>query len=296
MGRRLPAILLPMKRALTRIYIVLSAILITAWIALYFSPQIVGWDPSPGRLLRLRLAGRTFQAHDQIRKGVGHYRAANYEQAIDRFRAAIELDPGLRVAQLDLANTLAHSYQMTGDLGDLQRSAAEYRVLLEKDAQDADALRGLGYLLLNAGDTEQSQEYLTRAARVQHTTELIAEDEQVPPLSSVSPPLRPQPQRAASTEQGEAARQVSASTADQHLIHKVEPIYPEMARVARIHGDVELAVVISKTGSVTEMRAINGPPLLVLAARDAVREWRYRPFLVDGSPVAMHTTVTISFQ
>src|SRR5437764_13764227 len=117
-----------MKRALTRLYIVISAILIAAEIALYV---YTNWDYSLfGRHELWRYAGHTFQAHAHIRKGVGYYRAANSDRALAEFNAAIELDPRLRVAQLDLANTLAHRYQITGDLGDLQRSAVEYRVLV----------------------------------------------------------------------------------------------------------------------------------------------------------------------
>ncbi len=66
------------------------------------------------------------------------------------------------------------------------------------------------------------------------------------------------------------------------LIHRVEPIYPSMARNVRIQGNVLLAAVIGKDGTVQNLQVVSGHPMLVRAALDAVRQWRYRPYALNG--------------
>lgn len=75
----------------------------------------------------------------------------------------------------------------------------------------------------------------------------------------------------------------------------VEPKYPPMARVASIKGEVVLAVVIDKGGHVASARAVSGHPILVQTALDAVKQWTYSPYLVNGEPVAVESTVKVSF-
>jgi protein TonB len=79
------------------------------------------------------------------------------------------------------------------------------------------------------------------------------------------------------------------------LIAKIEPRYPPLAQKARIQGDVLLTAIISKTGEVENLTLVSGHPMLVPAAFDAVRQWRYRPFLLNGEPVEVETTVTVTF-
>jgi protein TonB len=79
------------------------------------------------------------------------------------------------------------------------------------------------------------------------------------------------------------------------LLAKIEPKYPPLARAARIQGDVILNAIISKTGNVENLTLVSGHPMLVPAAFDAVRQWRYRPYLLDGEPVEVETTVTLTF-
>src|SRR5581483_2759058 len=66
------------------------------------------------------------------------------------------------------------------------------------------------------------------------------------------------------------------------LVHRVEPIYPRIALAARITGVVQLKAIIGKDGTIRELEAVQGSPLLVPAALDAVRQWRYRPYLLNG--------------
>ena len=80
------------------------------------------------------------------------------------------------------------------------------------------------------------------------------------------------------------------------LIQKIEPAYPPLARAARIQDEVVLTANISKTGEIQNLILISGHPMLVPAAIEAVRQWRFRPFLLNGEPVEVETTITLTFQ
>ena len=79
------------------------------------------------------------------------------------------------------------------------------------------------------------------------------------------------------------------------VLKKVMPTYPLLATKARIHGEVVLDVDISKEGTVESLRAVSGHPMLIPAAIDAVKNWRYKPYVVDGKPVPVQTQVTVNF-
>ena len=79
------------------------------------------------------------------------------------------------------------------------------------------------------------------------------------------------------------------------LVHKVLPIYPPLARTARIQGQVVLQAVISKQGVIENLRLLNGHPMLVPAAVEAVRQWRYRPYFLNNEPVEVETQITVNF-
>jgi periplasmic protein TonB len=79
------------------------------------------------------------------------------------------------------------------------------------------------------------------------------------------------------------------------LISRVQPIYPPIAIQARIQGSVVLHAIISKEGGVSELQLLSGHPLLVNAALEAVRQWRYSPTLLSGQPVEVETTITVTF-
>jgi periplasmic protein TonB len=79
------------------------------------------------------------------------------------------------------------------------------------------------------------------------------------------------------------------------LIRRVIPPYPELAKVMRVEGTVELAATISKTGAIVNLRVVSGPAALQQAAFDAVSNWRYRPYLLNGQPVDVETTVNVVF-
>jgi protein TonB len=80
-----------------------------------------------------------------------------------------------------------------------------------------------------------------------------------------------------------------------NLIQRVQPVYPVLARQARIQGTVVLRAVISREGTIEKLQVASGPPLLVQAAIDAVRQWRYRLYLLNNEPVEVDSQVTVNF-
>ena len=90
--------------------------------------------------------------------------------------------------------------------------------------------------------------------------------------------------------------QLGGSAAAAKLLNKVQPIYPELARQQRIQGVVRLKTIIGVDGTIQQLELISGHPLLVQAAMDAVRQWRYQPILVNGKPVEVETTIDVYFQ
>lgn len=79
------------------------------------------------------------------------------------------------------------------------------------------------------------------------------------------------------------------------LIKRVEPSYPPLARAARVQGEVVLTAVISVNGDIENLQLVSGHPMLVPAAITAVKQWRYKPYLLNGQPVEVETTITVIF-
>ena len=88
---------------------------------------------------------------------------------------------------------------------------------------------------------------------------------------------------------------ISAGVAIGMLIQKTTPIYPPIAKAARVSGTVVLQAVISKEGTIKDLHVVSGPAMLQQAALDAVRQWRYRPYLLNNEPVEVDTTVNVIF-
>ena len=80
-----------------------------------------------------------------------------------------------------------------------------------------------------------------------------------------------------------------------NLIYRLQPAYPALARQARVQGTVVLRAIISREGTIENLQVLSGHPLLVKAAIDAVRQWRYRPYVLNGEPVEVETQVTVNF-
>jgi protein TonB len=89
---------------------------------------------------------------------------------------------------------------------------------------------------------------------------------------------------------------VSEGVEQAQLITRIEPQYPILARQTRTQGTVFLRAIISRGGRITSLEVLSGHPLLVRAALDAVRQWRYRPTLLNGEPVEVETSITVIFR
>jgi len=88
---------------------------------------------------------------------------------------------------------------------------------------------------------------------------------------------------------------IASRVAEANLIHDVAPQYPPEAGRARIEGTVVLMAVIGRDGAVKDVRIESGLPILAQAAIDAVRQWRYKPYMIEGEPVEVDSRITINF-
>ena len=80
------------------------------------------------------------------------------------------------------------------------------------------------------------------------------------------------------------------------LVKEVQPAYPASARQMRIEGAVELLATISKNGDISAVKILDGNTQLAHAAVDAVKQWKYKPYLLNGEPVEIQTQVTVKFK
>ena len=104
--------------------------------------------------------------------------------------------------------------------------------------------------------------------------------------SSVPPPPKPStPERI----------RVGGNVESASLVNKVPPQYPTIAKTAHVSGTVVLHAIISKDGSIEELQFVSGPPLLMTAALDAVKQWRYRATMLNGQSVEVDTTIDVVF-
>jgi TonB family protein len=102
---------------------------------------------------------------------------------------------------------------------------------------------------------------------------------------------RPAPPQALRPQRIRVSQGVSQSL----VVSRVQPVYPPDAKAARIQGQVVLQAVISKTGDVSDLQVVSGDPLLTPAAVDAVKQWRYKPYILNGNSVEVDTQVTVNF-
>ena len=106
-----------------------------------------------------------------------------------------------------------------------------------------------------------------------------------PPPPPPPPPVEKVPERI----------RVGGNVQSAKLADQPKPVYPPLARQARIQGTVRLEAVISKEGTIENLTVVSGHPLLIQAALDAVKRWRYQPTMLNGVPVEVVTTVDVNF-
>jgi len=156
--------------------------------------------------------------------------------------------------------------------------------------------------------SEMMNNQLTAPSRIPHDIKMVAEKEAPPTqgfgvagmeglggsstgvIGSVFGQSGPQVKAAAPKKVN-----ISAGVAVGMLIQKTPPIYPPIAKAARVSGTVVLQATISKTGSIENLHVVSGPAMLQQAALDAVKTWRYRPYLLNNEPVEVETTVNVIF-
>jgi protein TonB len=101
---------------------------------------------------------------------------------------------------------------------------------------------------------------------------------------------------AASTPGAPTRIRVGGNVQDARVMHRVDAMYPPLAKQARIEGTVALDVLIAKDGHVMQVQNREGPAALIQAAVDAVKQWIYEPTLLNGNPVEVSTTVDVNFR
>ena len=106
-----------------------------------------------------------------------------------------------------------------------------------------------------------------------------------------SGPAGPPPPPPATPQRIRVGGQVEAAS----LVNKVPPVYPPIAKTAHVSGTVVLHAIIGKDGGIRELQFVSGPPLLMKAAMDAVKDWRYKPTMLNGEAVEVDTTVDVVF-
>jgi protein TonB len=109
-------------------------------------------------------------------------------------------------------------------------------------------------------------------------------------VPSMAPPPPPPPKAKVTGPQRIGGRVMEAS-----LIRKIQPVYPPLAKSARVQGQVEFTAIIGKDGTIQNLQLVRGHPLLVNAAREAVEQWRYKPTLLNGEPVDVITNIIVNF-
>lgn len=101
---------------------------------------------------------------------------------------------------------------------------------------------------------------------------------------------------AAAVEQPKQPIRVGGDIRPPHPVHRVEPVYPTLAKQARVQGDVVISAVIDAQGSIVELKVVSGPPLLYQAALNAVRQWKFEPTYLDGEPWPVSHDITVHFR
>lgn len=105
---------------------------------------------------------------------------------------------------------------------------------------------------------------------------------------AASPPLPPKPPPT-------TRLRISQGVVEGMLIHRVKPMYPFIALQTRTQGAVVLHAIIGRDGTIANLQVASGHPMLVSSAIDAVRQWRYRPYTLNGEPVEVETSITVNF-
>ena len=233
----------------------------------YFSLGVIDWSRWYPVYMRARTDSGMKPAdpgpltNSVTRKNLREECGATVEHGIAQLTKALELDP-------NYSDAMAYMNLFIRERADLRDTAEEYKL----DVQTADRW------VEKALNAKKSESTISRVA--------------------VAPPRPPPPPRPEAPNPQVATPQrirIGGSLQEQQLIHKVEPLYPQLAREARIQGTVRFVAIIARDGHVQNLQMVSGHPLLVESARQAVAQWVYRRTLLNGQPVEVVTTVDVTF-
>jgi periplasmic protein TonB len=114
-------------------------------------------------------------------------------------------------------------------------------------------------------------------------------------VPTAAPPPPPPPKKEEVKAATPTRIKIGGSVQQAKLIRQPHPVYPPLAKQARISGTVHLSAIIAKDGTIQKLEVISGHPLLVPAALEAVKQWVYQPTLLNGEPVEVQTTIDVNF-
>lgn len=183
-----------------------------------------------------------------------------------------------------------------------RRVAPELRkpAFVKASAASALALVIVGVLLLYHGQKDATSDSAHTTAQTEQAANTAVPS--APEKTESEPPTQaentsgPSATPALETQQTAAPVRVSSDLLAPYLLHKTRPKYPAVAQTARVQGTVTLAAIIRQDGRVGEITAKKGHPMLVPPAIEAVRQWRYRPYLVDGKATEVQTEIAVRFR
>ena len=113
--------------------------------------------------------------------------------------------------------------------------------------------------------------------------------------TTVAPPPPPTPPVAVKKVETIQRLKIGGNVQSAKIVKKITPLYPQLAKSARVSGVVRLAAIIAKDGTIQELHSMYGPALLIQAAMDAVKQWVYLPTMLNGEPVQVETTIDVNF-
>ena len=166
--------------------------------------------------------------------------------------------------------------------------SAEYRKQLEEIRKRA-----------NEFNTPEFQERLKKQVDEAQRRAVAAREDSSKLLAANGTPAipaasGPEPQ-AESTPAPAGPMKVAAKIMAGQIIKRVDPIYPPVAKASQVQGTVVLSAIIGKDGSVEKLIVVSGPPMLIRSAIDAVSQWQYKPFLLNGQPIEVATTINVNY-
>jgi len=228
-------------------------------------------------------------AHKAMASGI----RANRATSAPYFTASFWDDMEEAVMEIDLAALIVPAYQKYFSEEDMAATLAFYKTPAGQRLLAAQP--PIGAAVTSAA--QEAGQIAGRQVALKHRDEIQAlmksSQAAQPPIAGVAGMGGGTLGGAMSSAPG--AAKVSSGAIAGNLISRADPVYPPVAKAAHVQGAVILHAIISKTGDIEDLGVVSGPPMLQGAAMDAVRRWKYKPYLLQGVPTAVDTTITVNF-